>query len=70
MNTYIIEIVHGFNLDGITLPDVTLNVVGSGKFFTIYQAEVSEQHLGMAIARLEDAEQRGDIITYYYQQKS
>lgn len=68
MNTYIIEIIRRFNLDGVTLPNVALTPVGSGNFFTIYRAEVDEQHLGMVIARLDEAEHNGEIVTYYYQQ--
>ncbi len=70
MNTYILEVVTRFNLQGIPkLPHVELEQVGTGSFFTVGHAEITPEYLGFTVASLEEAEQRGDIVTYYYQQK-
>jgi len=68
-NTYTLEIVTRYNLAGIPeLPHVHLQTGEISNFFTIYHAELTSEYLGFTVARLEQAEKDGQIVSYFYAQ--
>lgn len=69
MSTYCFEIVTRFNLDTPELPYLVLSEPIKTRFFLIYKAEVTSEHLGITIARLDGYCESFKINTYYFEQK-